>query len=122
MLEAELGIGVFSRARWSGKTRLRQTEPQKLSALFLNTFSKFWVLFSEISIHKVCLQKGWDPNHFCGFFSCEIKMGALYRKYRDGGEANLRMERNFLDAPARKDSKYLNSTDESSPYSCPEFV
>ena len=57
----------FSRARWSGKTRLRQTEPQTLPAVFLNTFSKFWVLVSEISIHKYCLQKGSDPNHFCSW-------------------------------------------------------
>ena len=123
MLEAELRIGVFSRARWSGKTRFRQTEPQTLSAAFLNNFSKFCCLVSNISIHKYCLQKGSDPNHFSQlWFSCEIKMDALYRRYREGAEAKLRMERNFLEAPARKDSKYANSTVESSLYSCPEFV
>ena len=123
----DVGIGTenrsFSRARWSGKTRLRQTLSLTLSAAFLSNFSKFCCLVSNISIHKHCLQKGSDPNHFSQlWFSCEIKMGALYRRYVEGGEAKLRMERNFLEAPARIDSKYGNSTVESSLYSCPEFV
>ena len=101
MLEAELRIGVFSRARWSGKTRLRQTDPQTLSAVFLNNLNTFCVLVSYTSTHKYCLQKGSDPNPFSRLiFSCEIKMGALYRRYREEGEGKLRRERNLSEAPA----------------------